>query len=579
LAQWRSIWVHPPVGASDQETISAVGSQPWSSTLAKASVNNQRLGGRHVGDGHTWRVVKVPTWCGRGGAAANNRAILLRERGVVEGGGGRTQAVGGVRAQEIRGSESSVGIWTGYSHRGPGAAGGAAEGISQGGGRGGRRVAGMGVGSDDAVVIQLGKKAGEASVITVNCPDKTGLGCDLCRIILEFGLCISRADTDLFLSSLVAHIMKDLSTDGKWCYVVFWVVPSSDIRSAQWANLKSRLLSACPSPLFSFYYDAGAARSVASQVYLLKVLCVDRKGLLHDVTQILCELDIIIQRVKVSTTPNGRVVDLFFITDGMELLHTKQRREETCARLNAVLGESCEPCEIQLAGPEYEIFQQGCSSLPPAVAEKLFSPEPSDDEFRSETLSPDLTKLKKSCVTLDNSLSPAHTLLQIHCVDQKGLLYDIMRTLKDCNIQIAYGRLLSDTKSYRDVDLFVLQSDGKKIVDPEKQESLCSRLRTEMLHPLRVMIANRGPDTELLVANPVELSGKGRPRVFYDVTLALKLLGTCIFSAEIGRYTAGERQWEVYRFLLDETPQLPLSNSRARARIVDRVRRTLMGWS
>ena len=33
-----------------------------------------------------------------------------------------------------------------------------------------------------------------------------------------------------------------------------------------------------------------------------------------------------------------------------------------------------------------------------------------------------------------------------------------------------------------------------------------------------------GPDTELLVAIPVELSGKGRPWVFYDVTLALKAL-------------------------------------------------------
>lgn len=52
----------------------------------------------------------------------------------------------------------------------------------------------------------------------------------------------------------------------------------------------------------------------------------------------------------------------------------------------------------------------------------------------------------------------------------------------------------------------------------------------EMLHPLRVIVADRGPDTELLVANPVELSGQGRPLVFYDVTRALKILGICIFS-------------------------------------------------
>ena len=52
----------------------------------------------------------------------------------------------------------------------------------------------------------------------------------------------------------------------------------------------------------------------------------------------------------------------------------------------------------------------------------------------------------------------------------------------------------------------------------------------ELLQPLRVAIVSRGPDTELLVANPVELSGKGRPLVFHDITLALKMLNICIFS-------------------------------------------------
>lgn len=80
------------------------------------------------------------------------------------------------------------------------------------------------------------------------------------------------------------------------------------------------------------------------------------------------------------------------------------------------------------------------------------------------------------------------------------------------------------------MDLFVQKTDGKKILESESQIALCSRLKEEMLHPSRVTIANRGPDIELLVANPVELSGKGRPRVFHDVTFALKMLGICVFS-------------------------------------------------
>lgn len=34
-----------------------------------------------------------------------------------------------------------------------------------------------------------------------------------------------------------------------------------------------------------------------------------------DVTEVLCELELTIQKVKVSTTPDGKVMDLFFITD------------------------------------------------------------------------------------------------------------------------------------------------------------------------------------------------------------------------------------------------------------------------
>lgn len=420
----------------------------------------------------------------------------------------------------------------------------------------------MGLPSDDAVVIHKGKSPGDPYVITVNCPDKTGLGCDICRTILDFGLYICKGD---------------ISTDGKWCYIVLWVTPHARSPAVRWPNLKERLLSVCPSCSVSFYLNQPSSHTTPSPVYLLKYCSLDRKGLLHDVTQVLCDLELTIQRVKVTTTPDGRVLDLFFITDNLELLHTKERQDETCAQLRAVLGESCFSCELQLAGSEYDNLQS-ISSLSPAVAEELFRYEWSDMEIHTQALSSDVTKLKKSSVMVDNSLSPGHTLLQINCVDHKGFLYDILRTLKDYGIQISFGRFLLVNNGHRELDLFIRQKDGKKIVDPEKQESLCSRLKVEMLHPLRVIITNRGPDTELLVANPVELSGKGRPRVFYDVTHALKTLEICIFSAEIGRHSTTDREWEVYRFLLDENCRFQLSSTVVRNQIVDKVRRTLMGW-
>lgn len=52
----------------------------------------------------------------------------------------------------------------------------------------------MGMLCDDVVMIREAEREGDGatSVITVNCPDKTGLGCDLCRLILFFGLTIVR---------------------------------------------------------------------------------------------------------------------------------------------------------------------------------------------------------------------------------------------------------------------------------------------------------------------------------------------------------------------------------------------------
>uniref|UniRef100_A0A803LCL8 ACT domain-containing protein ACR n=1 Tax=Chenopodium quinoa TaxID=63459 RepID=A0A803LCL8_CHEQI len=347
----------------------------------------------------------------------------------------------------------------------------------------------MGIPNDDTVSIERGKKSGDPWVITVNCPDKSGLGLDICRTILDFGLFISKGD----------------------------------------------------------------------------------------VTHVLCELELNIERVKVTTTPDDRVLDLFFITDNLELLHTKERQGEAYERLRCVLGESCISCELQLADSHHEARKR-TSSISPAVAEELFASEYSKKECHMQALSADLTLLKKAAVNVDNSLSPSHTLFQIHCVDHKGLIYDIMRTLKDHDVKISYGRIPEVTKGHRDIDLFLQQKDGKKILDPEREYFICSCLKMEMLHPLRVLIVNRGPDTELLVANPVESSGRGRPRVFHDATLALKKLGICIFSAEIGRYSASDREWEVYRFLLDENCEYQLTTTSARNQIVDRVRRLLMGW-
>ncbi|KAL6578098.1 hypothetical protein OROMI_010426 [Orobanche minor] len=417
----------------------------------------------------------------------------------------------------------------------------------------------MGIIYEDAVLIKEVEIEGGHTVITVNCPDKTGLGCDLCRVILFFGLSIARG----------VGGVTDVSTDGKWCYLVFWVVGKP---TTKWNMLKERLLDACPRCIPSasgiFYFIPEFQQPRPPEIFLLKFWCsYNRKGLLHDVTVVLYELELTIKRVKVYTAPDGRVMDLFFITDTRELLQTSNRREETIRRLKFVIGDTMMTCNIEPAGPEVASCLQ--SLLPSSVSENIFGLPVSRDESSMGVL------VRESVsIAFDNSLSPSHTLVQIFSQDHKGLIYDVMRTLKDYNIQISYGRFFANAKGNCEMDLFVMQDDGKKIIDTHKRTDLCSRLEMELVHPLRVDVVSRGPDTELLVVNPVELSGRGRPLVFYDITLALKILNINIFSVEIGRHRINDREWEVYRILLDEWN----CYSATRDEIKECVRKKLMGW-
>ncbi|URE20263.1 ACT domain [Musa troglodytarum] len=379
----------------------------------------------------------------------------------------------------------------------------------------------MGIPSDDVVIIRPPERPGEPSLITISCPDKTGLGCDLCRVILLFG------------------------TDGKWCYVLLWVVERGR-KATRWALLKKRLIAACPpasSPLGidSYYFNRRqeTATEQNPQVFLFMFSCYDRMGLLHDVTEVLCELELTIRRVKVSTTPDGRVVDLFLVTDTSFSIQRTGRTgvhsTESC------LGDSMCSCDIELASAELAECLQASSSLPPSVTEEMITLE-----FQEEPSS----SLPRSSVSVDNSLSHAHSLIQIQCHDHKGLLYDIMRTLKDYNIQISYGRFNAAENGNCNIDLLLTATSRKLYV---------------------LNLISRGPDTELIVANPVELSGKGRPLVFYDITLALKILKIRIFLAEIGRHVVGDREWEVYRVHLGDDHEL----CESRDKIVEAV--TKMG--
>jgi len=133
-----------------------------------------------------------------------------------------------------------------------------------------------------------------------------------------------------------------------------------------------------------------------------------------------------------------------------ELLHTKKRKDEACEQLRAVLGDSMTNCDIEPASEEIATCLQASPLLPPAITEEMFNLD-----LSVETPTGCQPLSTSPAVTVDNSLSPAHTLIQILCRDHKGLLYDIMRTLKDYKIQVI---------THGDSDIFVIFSSNTQLL-------------------------------------------------------------------------------------------------------------------
>ncbi len=115
----------------------------------------------------------------------------------------------------------------------------------------------------------------------------------------------------------------------------------------------------------------------------------------------------------------------------------KKRAEEVGDQLKELLGSSFSHSEFSEANPG--IGDLTCAPLAPMVANDVFAavPAPTETEMDRSQGGPH-TSLggEETVVTVDNSISPVHTLLQVTCKNRKGLVYDCLRTLRDVNLQV-----------------------------------------------------------------------------------------------------------------------------------------------
>lgn len=424
--------------------------------------------------------------------------------------------------------------------------------------------------------------------VRISCPDATGLGVDIARMLLDFGLRILKGD---------------ISTDGKWCFIIFKVCLSSGV-PPRWALLKSRLEGICPTGTDTLQ-QLWRWRSVPKEQppFLLQVAGYDRQGMLHSLSHALWESDTTVFKAHITTAPSGKVADMFWLYDNRNELPENHRVLEVCDRVKGALGPDTE-CTVTPAPPDSlaagtttsVLRRKACKDVTSTAnlrklvgRKKQLSSSPSMDVGLKDTFAERQTEVE---VCVDNETSPSHTMLTLRCRDRKGLLYDLFRSLKDLELRVAYGRIEVFDDGQCEVDLFVQDAEGTRISDGELLSELTERVRTAVALPVRIDIKDSfdATCTELTVTANIDSGGRGRPRVTFDVTQGLSAAGVGVFMADVYierpdaealafASPSGPPAQEMHRFLIHLPNGKPVDSDRDKKAIYEVVKAHLMGTS
>ena len=341
-----------------------------------------------------------------------------------------------------------------------------------------------------------------------------------------------------------------------------------------WELLRQRLELLCPhkstiSTIPSVESFEMLEQMHANQsLYILQVEAHDRVGLLHDVTLALWELQLTVHRAHVTTSPCGKAVDLFYVTDDLHELPNPSRVGDISRRVKTVVARTPEALNrvniLVHPAPSFVTRQGRTKTL--RESSGMIVTEAKPPVFDYETT-----------VEVDNLMSPAHTVFQIRTRDRQGLLYDCLRVSKDLKVSVSYAKIEIVDDSICEVALFT-----RNIENEEQMEYLCDKYKEHVDRPLKVeMLCHKGETmtSELRVVAPLDISGHTRPRVLLDVTEALQALNVMVFKADIlidPRTVENFIQDEVHRFLLTDFNGEPISSPKARQEVCDSVIYTLL---
>ncbi|KAL3157737.1 hypothetical protein ABBQ32_012162 [Trebouxia sp. C0010 RCD-2024] len=343
---------------------------------------------------------------------------------------------------------------------------------------------------------------------------------------------------------------------------------------AHWPLLKTRLEKICPRSqgAQALWRWNSRGQEPLQHPFLLQVTSYNREGVLHDLMHVLWEADVAVFKAHITTGPSEKVLDLFWIYDNKKELPENHRILQICDLVKDCVGQQDAKCSISPA-PAGSCADDSTSALlkrcackdakPAASLRKITSHRKSSNSVQSDLSSWQGSQSEEYGhgreevqVAIDNSTTSAYSLINIVCKDRKGLVYDLMRTVKDIHIRVAYGKVLVRQDYMCEADLFVQEVDGSQITEQEAQDELIERVKQAAALPVVISIQDVYDETctELLVLANLDSGARGRPRVTYDVTAALNAMQLCVFMADVYIESPGgageQRPQELHRFLV-----------------------------
>lgn len=453
----------------------------------------------------------------------------------------------------------------------------------------------------------------ELKELVVSCPDATGLGVDVTRVILEFGLQIFHAD---------------LMTDGGWAFLVFRLAITDDKGvEPRWSLLKQKITAICPSDTDALLAMCHIAKNV-SEPFVVKISGYDRHGMLHRITQSFWSSDCSVFKSQVLTGEDGNVMDMFWIHDNKGLLPDAERAQDISDRLVKLLGDDVE-CSIVPAPLATKVVPKNISAIfgsgyentdgnerlrrlackdatshsnlrqliigGKAQAMKHWSSSDSLSSHgsldviahtealsnsntstssrhrrvssilspvghvQSSTLTKEFDTVDLVSVHVDTATSHEFILIQVECHNRKGLLYDIFVQLKEIRVRVANCRVINLRHSKVRVELMVQDAYGGDLCSGDDSALILEyQIKEAVAKSVSILVGNgnRTGQYSVMVVAMIDAGGRGRPRVTYDVTKLLSSLGLSVISCDVfveEGLTDEDESFEVHKYLIQPT--------------------------